>query len=134
VSLTILLGILISQRLSRPPDVDIIEIANTKKLMKKLSVLLIVHCSSLYQYSKTNVMHFLFILLRIKGLYMFRTLLAHVQEALHNRHLVYCVPVMSVGCHQDWSGTEFNSNPVFLCRIPPCRLPKKAETCSRLAI
>jgi hypothetical protein len=38
------------------------------------------------------------ILLRIKGLYMFRALLAHLQEALHKRHLVYCVHVMSVGC------------------------------------
>jgi hypothetical protein len=28
-------------------------------------------------------MHFLFHLLRIKGLYMFRALLAHPQEALH---------------------------------------------------
>jgi hypothetical protein len=38
------------------------------------------------QYSETNVMHFLFSLLRIKGLYMFRALLAHPQEALHKRH------------------------------------------------
>jgi hypothetical protein len=30
----------------------------------------------LAQYSETNVMHFLFNLLRIKGLYMFRALLA----------------------------------------------------------
>jgi hypothetical protein len=29
---------------------------------------------------------------------MFRALLAHPQEALHKRHLVYCVRVMSVGC------------------------------------
>jgi hypothetical protein len=29
---------------------------------------------------------------------MFRALLAHLQEALHKRHLVYCVRVMSVGC------------------------------------
>jgi hypothetical protein len=35
---------------------------------------------------------------------MFRALLAHPQEALHKRHLVYCVRVMSVGCSQDWSG------------------------------
>jgi hypothetical protein len=42
-------------------------------------------------------MHFLFNLLRIKGLNMFRALLAHPQEALHKRHLVYCVRVMSVG-------------------------------------
>jgi hypothetical protein len=52
----------------------------------------------LFQYSETNVMHFLFSLLRIKGLYMFRALLAHRQQALHKRHLVYCVRVMSVGC------------------------------------
>jgi hypothetical protein len=52
----------------------------------------------IYQYSETNVMQFLFNLLRIKGLYMFRALLAHLQEALQKRHLVYCVCVMSVGC------------------------------------
>jgi hypothetical protein len=32
------------------------------------------------QYSETNVMHFLFNLLRIKGLYMFRALFADPQE------------------------------------------------------
>jgi hypothetical protein len=32
----------------------------------------------------TNVMHFLFNLLRIKGLYMFRTLPAQPQEALQS--------------------------------------------------
>jgi hypothetical protein len=42
-------------------------------------------------------MHFLLSLLRIKGLYMFRVLLAHSQEAQHKRHFVYCVHVMSVG-------------------------------------
>jgi hypothetical protein len=36
--------------------------------------------------------------LRIKHLYMFQALLAHPQEVLHKRHLVYCVHVMSVGC------------------------------------
>jgi hypothetical protein len=50
------------------------------------------------QYSKTNVMHFLFNLLRIKSIYMFRALLAPPQEALHKRHLVCCMRVMSVGC------------------------------------
>jgi hypothetical protein len=49
------------------------------------------------QYNETNVMHFLFNLLRINGLYMFRALLAHPQEAPHKRHLVYCVRVVSVG-------------------------------------
>jgi hypothetical protein len=51
-----------------------------------------------HQYSETNVMHFLFGLLRIKGLYMFRALLAHPWQALHKRHLVYCVRVISIGC------------------------------------
>jgi hypothetical protein len=50
-------------------------------------------CPNLFgdQYSETNVMHSLFNLLRIMGLYMFRALLAHPQEALHKRQLVYCV-------------------------------------------
>jgi hypothetical protein len=52
----------------------------------------------LYQYGETNVMHFLFNLLRIKGIYMFRALLAHPQEALHKRHLVYRARVTSVCC------------------------------------
>jgi hypothetical protein len=29
---------------------------------------------------------------------MFRALLAHPQEAIHKRNLVYCVRIMSVGC------------------------------------
>jgi hypothetical protein len=37
-----------------------------------------------YYYNETNVVHFLFGLLTIKGLYMFRALLDHPQEALHN--------------------------------------------------
>jgi hypothetical protein len=43
-------------------------------------------------------MHFLFSLLRNKGLYMFQELLAHPQEVLNKKHLVYCVRVMSFGC------------------------------------
>jgi hypothetical protein len=62
-------------------------------------------CIIVYQYSETNVMHFVFSLLRIKGLCMFRALLAYPQEALHKRHLVYCLRVMSVGCCLDRSGT-----------------------------
>jgi hypothetical protein len=50
------------------------------------------------QCSENNVMHFLFNLLRIKCLYMFRALLAHPQEALHKRHLLYCGRVTSVCC------------------------------------
>jgi hypothetical protein len=52
-----------------------------------------------YQYSESNVMHVLFSLLRIKGLYMFRALLVHPQKVLNKRHLVYCVRAM----YQDWS-------------------------------
>jgi hypothetical protein len=47
-------------------------------------------------HSETNVMHFLFSLLRIKGLYMFRALLAHPQEVLDKLNFVYCMRVMSV--------------------------------------
>jgi hypothetical protein len=61
-------------------------------------------CITVYQWSKTSVMHFLFNLLRIKGLYMFLALLAHPQEVLHKLQLVNCVRVMSVGCYQHWSG------------------------------
>jgi hypothetical protein len=43
-----------------------------------------------HQYNETIMMHFLFNLLRIKGLYMFRALLSHPQEALHKRHLMHC--------------------------------------------
>jgi hypothetical protein len=50
------------------------------------------------QYNETNVMHFSFNFLRIKGLCMFRALLAQPQEVLHKQHLVYCVRIMSVGC------------------------------------
>jgi hypothetical protein len=44
-------------------------------------------------------MHFLFSLLRIKDLYMFRALLADPQEVVHKRHLVYCVRVISANGH-----------------------------------
>jgi hypothetical protein len=52
----------------------------------------------IFQYSETNVMHFIFCLLRIKGHYMFRELLADSQGSLRKWHLVYCVRVMSVRC------------------------------------
>jgi hypothetical protein len=46
----------------------------------KFNVLLTVHL--VYQYSETNMMHFLFNLLRIKGLYMFRaSLLSYIKDA-----------------------------------------------------
>jgi hypothetical protein len=66
----------------------------------------------LHPYSETNVMKFLFSLLRIKDLYMFRALLVHPQEALYKRHLVYCLSVMSVGCKS--IGMELRSTPILL--------------------
>jgi hypothetical protein len=41
------------------------------------------------------VMHFLFSLLWIKDLFIFRALLAHHQYSVNKRHLVYCVDVVS---------------------------------------
>jgi hypothetical protein len=64
-------------------------------------------------------MHFLFSLLRINGLYMFRALLAQSQEALHMRHLVYCVHFMSVGCYQGWSETGVGD--------PACLAPSEVK-------
>jgi hypothetical protein len=55
-------------------------------------------CIIVHQYSETNVMHFLFHLLKINGLYMFRALVAHPQEAIQKQHLVYCMRGISVGC------------------------------------
>jgi hypothetical protein len=60
-----------------------------------------------YQYSETNVMYFWFILLRIKGFYMFRAFTDHPQEAMHKRHLVYCLRFMSAGC----TNIEVDFNP-----------------------
>jgi hypothetical protein len=50
-------------------------------------------CIIVYQYNETKVMHFSFSLLRIKGLYIFRALLAHPQEVLNKQHLVYCLRI-----------------------------------------
>jgi hypothetical protein len=45
-------------------------------------------CIIVYQYSETNVMHILFSLLNVTGLYLFRALLTHSHEALNKQHLV----------------------------------------------
>jgi hypothetical protein len=50
---------------------------------------LVLECFHLYQHSETNGIHFLFNLLRIKDLYMFRALLTHPQEVLQRRDFVY---------------------------------------------
>jgi hypothetical protein len=46
---------------------------------------------------------------------MFRALVAHPQEGLHKRHLVYCVRVMSVGrsnpgADRPWIGSRAGLN------------------------
>jgi hypothetical protein len=74
------------------------------------------HCTKVSPYSETNVMHFLFSLLRIKCLYMFRALLVHPQEALHKQHLIYSVRVMSVGCNLDWRSTAILVQPTDITR------------------
>jgi hypothetical protein len=53
------------------------------------------------------------ILLRIKGLCMFRALLAHPQEALHKRNLVYCVRVLSVGCARIGAAKWQNTHAIY---------------------
>jgi hypothetical protein len=53
---------------------------------------------------------------------MFRALLAHPQEALNKRHLVYCVRVMSVGCN---SSTITSG----ACESPPEDEQVMLETC-----
>jgi hypothetical protein len=69
-----------------------------KVLMMRKDLMFCWPCIIVYQYNEINVMHFSFNLLRIKGRYMFQALLSHPQEALHKRHSVYCVCIMSVGC------------------------------------
>jgi hypothetical protein len=57
---------------------------------------------------------------------MFRSLLAHLQEALHKRYLVYCVRVMSVGCYQ---GGVFHSNPgCMLLDVPQPATSQKLQS------
>jgi hypothetical protein len=80
------------------------------------------------QYNETSVMHISFSLLRIKGLYMFRTSFAHLQEVPHKRHLVYCMRIMSVCCAtievklQSWHNQltfYARSIPSAVCAGPP---------------
>jgi hypothetical protein len=64
------------------------------------------------KYSEASAMHFLFSLLRIKGLYMFRVLLAHFQEALHERHLTFCVGVISVVCTRTGAANRYSTHAI----------------------
>jgi hypothetical protein len=86
----------------------------------------------IFQYNETNVMHFLFGVLRIKGLYTFRALLAHPQEVLHKRQLVGCVRIMSAGCSQSWNGAEHSNIPTVVCGAPPADEQVMLETCRGL--
>jgi hypothetical protein len=76
-------------------------------------------------------MHILFNLLRTKCLYMFRALLGHPQKALHKRHFIYCVRVMSVGCSwmQPIDITRRNI-PSAACEAPPKDEQVMLETCT----
>jgi hypothetical protein len=78
-----------------------------------------------YQYTETNVMHFSFNLLRIKGLYMFRALLAHPLEALHKRHLEYCLRMMSFGCGT--VAVYLCTNDIIRTQYTTCRLCRPPE-------
>jgi hypothetical protein len=88
-----------------------------------------------YQHNETNVMHFLFNLLRIKGLYMFRALrvLAHPQEVLHKRHFVYCVRIMFVAVATETvpQPTDIIRTQYTKCRLwaPPEDEHAMLETC-----
>jgi hypothetical protein len=55
-------------------------------------------CIIVDQYNETNVMHVLFNLLRINASTCFEHYLHILRRRLHERHLVYCMRVMSVGC------------------------------------
>jgi hypothetical protein len=85
-----------------------------------------------HQYNETNVMHFSFNVLRIKGLYMFRALLAHLQEALHKRYLVYCLRRMSVGCAALQLTLYSRNIPNAVCAAYPEDEQVMFETCRGL--
>jgi hypothetical protein len=76
-------------------------------------------CVVVYQYSTTNIMHILFNLLRIEGLYMFRALLAHIQEAQHKQKLgILCA------CYFSWLHTPILVQPADITHTQymKCRL------------
>jgi hypothetical protein len=85
------LVILVTQRASLRHLPDVLW---SSVIIWKVNVLLTVHHSISVQWNQRDALSFN--LLRIKGLYMFRTSLAHPQEALLKQHLVYCVRIMSV--------------------------------------
>jgi hypothetical protein len=82
-----------------------------------------------YQYNETNLMHFIFNLLRIMGLYMFRKLVVHPQEGLHKRHLIYWVRIMSVGCVTATVTLYARNIPNAVCVVPHEDEQVMLETC-----
>jgi hypothetical protein len=51
---------------------------------------------------------------------MFRALFSHPQKALHKRHLVYSLRIMSVGCATVAVSTLYACNtPSAVCSAPP---------------
>jgi hypothetical protein len=75
-------------------------------------------------------MHFSFNLLRIKGLYMFRALVAHPQEALHKRHLVYWLRINISWLWHSCSETATVPQPTLYARNIPsavCAAPTEDE-------
>jgi hypothetical protein len=84
-------------------------------------------CIIVYQYNETSVMHFPFNLLRIKGLYMFRALLAHPQEALQTAFStlrVYNVSWLWHGCSELHAIYQ-----MCFCAAPPEDEQVILETC-----
>jgi hypothetical protein len=79
-------------------------------------------------------MHFLFSLIRINGLYMFRALLAYPQEVLHRWHLVYCMCVMSGDCTKETLCSQLTKHVcttlIAACLIPPEDEQVMLETCT----
>jgi hypothetical protein len=59
---------------------------------------------------------------------MFRALLAHPQEALNKRQLVYCVRVTSVPCTRI-EGEVARNIPSVVCVAPPEDEQVMLETC-----
>jgi hypothetical protein len=59
---------------------------------------------------------------------MFRALHVHLQEALHEQHMVYCVPVMSFGCTRN--GIVLMHYTMCRCATPPEDEQVMLETCA----
>jgi hypothetical protein len=93
--------------------------------LTKSSLMFCWPCITLYQYNETNMMHFSFNLLRIKGLYVFWALLAHPQEALHNG-IWYTVCVYQLAALQL---TYVRNIPSAVCSVLPEDGQVLPETC-----